>query len=217
VLSAGISNKLPLSGEGGNNLLTLEGTNLRFLERPAADIRGVNPEYFSTMGIPLRQGKIFVETDGEHKVALVSAVTAAHLWPAQNPLGKRFKVGDPDGPFIEVKGVVGDVKSIGLDKAPSLTVYLPYWQRRTSGGPSLVVRTAIDPLAISSAIRNAIRHVDSELPVPAFQTMEQIADESLAQRRFQMTIVLLFATAALVLATLGIYGVVSYSVALRCS
>jgi putative ABC transport system permease protein len=92
---------------------------------------------------------------------------------------------------------------------------LPYWQRRTFSGPSLAVRTAIDPLAISSAIRGVIRHLDSELPVPAFQTMEQIVDDSMAQRRFQMTIVLLFAMAALVLASLGIYGVVAYSVALR--
>ena len=217
ILSAGVSNMLPLGGEGGNNLLTLEGTNLPFAERPNADIRGVNPEYFYTLGIPLRQGQIFAKTDREHKVALVSAITAERLWPGQNPLGKRFKVGDPDGPFIEVKGVAGDVKSIGLDKAPTMTVYLPYWQRRTWGGPSLVARTTVNPLTISSAIRGAIRHLDSDLPVPVFQTMEQIVDESVAQRRFRMTLVLLFAMAALVLASLGIYGVVSYSVALRTS
>lgn len=215
VLSAGISNMLPLSGEGGNNLLTLEGTKVPFTERPLADIRGVNPEYFPTMGIALRQGRIFEQVDRERKVAVVSALTAERLWSGQNPLGKRFKVGDPDGPFIEVTGVVGDVRSVGLDKAPSMTVYLPYWQRRTWGGPSLAVRTAIDPLAISSTIRGAIRQIDSELPVPEFQTMEQIVDESVAQRRFQMSLVLLFAVAALVLASLGIYGVVSYSVTLR--
>jgi predicted permease len=214
-VSAGISNMLPLSGEGGNNLLTLEGTTVPLMERPLADIRGVNPEYFPTMDIPLRQGRIFAETDGERKLAIVSTLTAGRLWPGQNPLGKRFKVGDPDGPFFEVSGVVGDVRSAGLDRPPSLTVYVPYWQRRTWSGPSLAVKTAVDPLALSSSIRSAIRRIDSELPVLRFETMEQVVDESLAQRRFQMNLVLLFAVTALVLASLGIYGVVSYSVALR--
>jgi predicted permease len=215
VVSAGVSNMLPLSGEGGNNLLTLEGTTAPLHERPLADIRGVNPEYFATLGIPLRRGRIFEDADRERRIALVSALAAERLWPAQDPVGKRFRVGDPDGPFIEVAGVVGDVRGAGIDKEPGMTVYLPYWQRRTWSGPSLAVTTGVDPAAVSSAIRGAIRHIDPELPVPQFQTMAQIVDESMAQRRFQMNLVLLFAAGALVLASLGIYGVVSYSVALR--
>lgn len=215
VVSAGVINRLPLSGEGGNNLLSLEGTTVPFTERPLADIRGVNPEYFSTMGIALRQGRIFEEADRERGVALISALAAERLWLGQNPLGKRFKIGDPDGPFIEVAGVVGDVRGVALDKAPSLTIYVPYWQRRTWGGLSLAVRTAIEPAAISSNIRTAIHQLDSELPVPRFQTMQQIVDESVAQRRFQMNLVLLFGLAALALASLGIYGVVSYAVVMR--
>jgi putative ABC transport system permease protein len=215
VTSAGVSNLLPLSGEGGNNLISLEGTTLPFPERPLADIRGVNPEYFQTMNIPLLHGGIFSEADGDRKLALISALTAERLWPEQNPLGKRFRIGDPNGPFVEVSGVVGDVRSVALDKQPSLTIYVPYWQRRTWGGPSLAVKTAVDPLSLSSSIRNAIRRIDSELPVPGFQTMEQVVDESVAQRRFQMNLIVVFALTALVLASLGIYGVVSYSVALR--
>ncbi|HLY20209.1 MAG TPA: ABC transporter permease [Bryobacteraceae bacterium] len=215
VLLAGISNKLPLSGEGGNNLVSVEGTTLPFTQRPLADIRGVNPDYFRTLNISLKQGRIFAEADRDRRVALLSAGAAEHLWPGQNPLGKRFKVGDPDGPFLDVAGVVGDVRSVALDKAPTMTVYVPYWQGRTWGGPSLAVRTANDPLSVSSAIRGVIRRLDSELPIPPFQTMEQIVDESVAQRRFQMNLIMLFAAAALVLAALGIYGVVSYSVALR--
>lgn len=215
VVSAGISNMLPLSGEGGNNLISLEGTTVPFPERPLADIRGVNPEYFQTLGIALREGKIFAESEGDHKVCEVSALAAERLWPGENPLGKRFKIGDPDGPFFEVAGVVADVRGVGLDRAPSLTVYVPYWQRRTYNGPSLAVKTAVDPLSASSAIRNIIRRIDSELPVPRFETMEQVVDESVAQRRFQMNLLLVFALTALLLASLGIYGVVSYSVTLR--
>ncbi len=215
VVSAGISNMLPLSGEGGNNLLSLEGTTVPLTERPIVDIRGVNPEYFQTMEIPLREGRIFAYSDGERRLAIVSALTAERLWPGQDPLGKRFKVGDPDGPFIEVSGVVGDVRTVSLERPPSMTVYLPYWQRRTFGGPSLAVKTAVDPLSVSSSIRSVIHRIDSELPVPRFETMDQVVDESVAQRRFQMNLILLFATMGLVLASLGIYGVVSYSVALR--
>src|SRR5579871_549412 len=166
VKSAGVCNRLPLSGEGGNNLISVEGTNVPFMERPLADIRGVNSNYFTTMGIGLRQGRIFEESDGEHKLALVSAQTADRLWRGQNAVGKRFKIGDPDGSFVEVAGVVGDVRGVSLDRAPSLTVYVPYWQRRTWGGPSLVVKTAIAPTAIASSIHSVIRQLDSELPVP---------------------------------------------------
>jgi ABC-type antimicrobial peptide transport system permease subunit len=158
---------------------------------------------------------VFADSDGEHKLAEVSALTAERLWPGENPIGKRFKIGDPDGPFFEVAGVVGDVRTVGLDRSPSPTIYVPYWQRRTYYGPSLAVKTAVDPLSVSSAVRSVIRRIDSELPVPRFETMEQAVDESVAQRRFQMNLLLLFALTALLLASLGIYGVVSYSVTLR--
>jgi predicted permease len=184
------------------------------MERPLADIREVNPSFFRTMGIPLRSGRIFEEADRSRKVGLLSVMTADRLWPGENPIGKRFRIGADDSPLIEVAGIVGDVRGVSLNKSPSLTVYIPYWQR-LQNGVSLAVRTSIDPRASSSAIRAAIRQVDREIPVPAFRTMEEIVAESVAQRRFQMSLVLLFAAAALLLASLGIYGVVSYSVAQR--
>ena len=214
VTAAGISNMLPLAGEGHNNLLSVEGRNAPMMDRPIADIRYVNPEYFRAMGIPLRAGRIFSEADRERKLALVSALTAARLWPGEDPIGKRFRQGGDESPLLEVVGVVGDVRGVSLNKAPSLTVYMPYWQT-FFGGASLAVRTAMDPRAASSAIRTAIRQIDPELPIPAFRTMEDIVAESVAQRRFQMNLVLLFAAAAMLLASLGIYGVVSHSVAQR--
>jgi len=214
VTSSGICNQLPLSGEGGNNLIAAEGTNLTLMERPLADIREVNPDYFRTMGIPLRAGRIFEESDRERNVALVSAVTAVRLWPGQNPIGKRFRSGAEDSPLIEVVGIAGDVRGVSLNKSPSLTVYMPYWKRFFHQA-SLAVKTAMDPHAAAPAIRAAIRQIDPELPVPEFRTMDNIVSESVAQRRFQMNLVLLFAAAAMLLASLGIYGVVSYSVAQR--
>ncbi len=215
VTAVGISNRLPLGGEGGNTLVSVEGTNVPFLDRPLADLRGVNSDYFGTLGIALRQGRIFEEADRDRRLAVVSALTAQRLWPGENPVGRRFKIGDPDGPFVEVAGVVGDVKGVTLDRTPTMTIYVPFWQRETYGGPSLAVRTALEPAAIFSSIRRAIHQLDSELPVPAFRTMEQIVDQSVAQRRFQMNLILLFGAAALALASLGIYGVVSYSVVMR--
>jgi predicted permease len=204
---------LPLAGEGGNNLIAPEGTKLPLMERPLADIRQVNPDYFRTLGIPLRAGRFFTDSDRGRNVALVSPLAADRLWPGQNPLGKRFHVGDQSA-LNEVVGVAGDVRGVSLNKSPSPTVYLPYWQRNFNQ-ISLAVRTAMPPLAASSAIRSAIRAVDPEMPVPAFRTMDEIVSESVAQRRFQMTLVLLFGLTALLLASLGIYGVVSYSVAQR--
>ena len=214
VISAGVTNLLPLSGEGGNNLIAMEGSKLPLMERPLADIRQVNPDYFRTMGIPLREGRTFTEGDRERNIALVSELTAARLWPSQNAVGRRFRIGAEDSPLIEVAGVAGDVRGVSLSRSPSLTVYIPYWQR-SYGGESLAVRTAMDPLAAAPAIRAAVRSIDPELSVPEFRTMEDIVSESVAQRRFQLSLVLLFGAVAMLLASLGIYGVVSYSVAQR--
>ncbi|HVP45458.1 MAG TPA: ABC transporter permease, partial [Bryobacteraceae bacterium] len=162
VISAGVTNLLPLSGEGGNNLVAVEGSKLPLMERPLADIRQVNPDYFRTMGIPLREGRIFTEGDRERNVALVSELTAARLWPGQSAVGRRFRFGAEDSPLIEVAGVAGDVRGVSLSKSPSLTVYIPYW-KRSYGGESLAVRTAMDTLAAAPAIRAAVRRIDPEL------------------------------------------------------
>jgi predicted permease len=213
VAFAALSNVLPLTGEGNNNMISQEGTTAPLLSRPLADRRLISEDYFRALGIPLVQGSFFDRGD-KRLAAIVSADTAARAWPGQNPLGKRFHMGDADQPLIEVIGVVADIRSSGLQKAPPMTAYLPYWQR-DQRDMSLVVRTAMDPAAVAGAVRSAIRQLDSELPVPQFRTMREIVAASVAQRRFQLNMVMAFAAIGLVLASLGIYGVVSYSVEQR--
>ncbi len=214
VRAAGISNQLPLAGEGGNNLLSKEGNILPVTDRPLVDVRSANPAYFTTMGIPLRAGRVFAESDRGRAVAMVSALTAQRIWPGEDPVGKRFRIGGDRSALMEIVGIAGDVRGVSLSRAPSSTIYLPYWQRLFDR-VSLVARTEVGAAAAGSSIRAAIRQADPELPIPAFRAMDEMVAASLAPRRFQLTLALLFAAAALLLASLGIYGVVSYSVGQR--
>jgi len=214
VVSVGVTNKLPLTGEGSNNAMIAEGAVTT--ERPAADIRTVNTDFLRAMDIPLYKGRNFDERDRNRNVALISKATAEHLWPQDSAIGKRFRLGAETRPPIEVIGIAGDVHGAGLDRKPEFTLYVPYWQGSFNPrGVSFIVRTDLEPSALSHDIRAALHDVDSELPLSEFRTMDDVLSESIAQRRFQMNLVLSFALAALVLASLGVYGVMSYSVVQR--
>jgi putative ABC transport system permease protein len=209
-----VTNLLPLTGEGNNNLLVVEGANVPLFERPLVDMRSISGSYFRAMGIPLRAGRVFEESDRQRGVAVVAECTARKVWPGENPIGKRVHFGDKDAPMLEVIGVAGDVRGSGLQKAPQQVVYIPYWYRGRSQ-TSLVVRTGMDAKSIAGAVRAELRKLDPELPVPQFRTMQDIVSASVAERKFQLSLVLVFAGIALVLACLGIFGVVSYTVAQR--
>jgi predicted permease len=214
VATAAISNHLPLTGEGGNNLVFAEGVEVPFTERPLADIRNASPDYFAALAIPLKQGRVFDDHDRGHTIALISALAADRIWPGQNPIGKQFRLGSKDNPLIEIVGVVGDIRGAGLYRNPTLTVYVPYWQRYQNN-LSLVVKTNIDPSTVASLILAVVRQIDPDVPVSDLRTMQSIVASSVATRRFQTTLVLIFAIAAAFLAGLGIYGVVSYSTSQR--
>jgi predicted permease len=211
VVAAGVSNRSPLSGEGSNLSIDVEGAGLSASERPIVDYRCVTPDFFRAIGIPLISGRLIADSDGGHPVAVVSAITARRLWPHENPIGKRFRLGSDT--WIDVIGVAGDVRS-SLQKNPNMTVYIPFWQR-PRWGFALHVRTAIDPMSITGAVRTEIRRLDPGIVVPKFWTVDSIVDASVAQRRFQLTLVLVFALAALLLAAIGVYGVVAQSVTQR--
>jgi predicted permease len=211
VTSAGLTDQMPLSGTSGSAIM-VEGTSLPRPQRPSAMIRFADPGYFTTMGIAARAGRLLEERDRD--VAVISTRTAERLWPNQDPIGKRFRHGPDDSPWVEVVGVVGDSRSVALAEEPPLLIYRPapdYFY----GLAALAVKTTADPAAVGPALQRLVRDMDPQLAVPTPRTMEDIVAASVAQRRFQMYVMALLAAAAAFLAGLGIYGVVSQGVAQR--
>ncbi len=216
VTSVGLSNLLPLSGgTGPGNTFVVDEFPVPPTERPSARIRVINGAFFRTMGIPLKQGRVFRDDDGP-RVAIVSSLTANRAWHAEQVVGKQLRLGSETGPALDIIGVVGDVRATSLVADPTLEIYLPYWTTAMPGSfpMSLALKTN-DAVGASRMVRSLLRELDPQLAVPAPRTMDEIVWDSLGQRRFQLTIVLLFAGAGLLLAGLGIYGVVSYSVTQR--
>ena len=205
---------LPLAGEGGNSALRIAGTNMPLFEQALGNIRTVNSDYFRTMGMSLRAGRFFSDADRERQVAVISTSIAKRAWPGEDPIGKRFHFGPPTAPDREIIGVINDVRGVSLEAGPSFSVYVPYWQGFFIG-TSFAVKATADPLAVAPAVRAAIRSIDTELPLSALRTMDEVVEGSVAQRRFQTNLVLAFGLAAMLLASLGVYGVMSFAVTQR--
>jgi predicted permease len=213
VTSVGVTDMLPLSGVSTSALM-VEGVTLPRPQRPGAMIRVADRGYFATMGIRLQRGRLLEDSDRGR--AVVSLRTAARLWPGEDPIGKRFRHGPDDSPWVEVVGVVNDSRAVALTEEPPLIVY------RTAadyfyGLAAVAVKTAADPVAVAPALQRLVRELDPELVVPTPRTMAGIVADSVAQPRFQMNVMVLLALAALFLAALGIYGVVSHGVVQRRS
>jgi putative ABC transport system permease protein len=211
VEASAIVTQLPALGENWNDPIYLEGARHRS-ERHVVNNRYTSPGYFQAMNIRIRSGRAFEESDRGRGVAVLSEKAAKLLWPGEpNPVGRQF-MGEDDKVKTLV-GIVADVRA-NLHRDPPPTAYYPYWQR-VPDGVALVVRTTSTPQAAAADIRVALRSEDSQLPVQSIRTMEQVVDSSVAQRRFQATLMIVFAVSALLVASLGVYGVVSYSVARR--
>jgi putative ABC transport system permease protein len=214
VSSAGVVSVLPLDGDYWGDSVSRIGDNKPRWQRPSAHYRWITPGYFETMRIPLLAGRFLSDQDRGKSVALVSRSVAAKVWPRQSAIGQKFQRSDPDEAPFEVIGVVDDIRTLDLSKPAPPMVYAPYWYRSREAG-TFVIRTQQDPAAIGSAVRRAIWSVDSQAAVPSVRTMETVVKGSVAARRFERNLLLGFAISAILLAGLGIYGVVAHSAAER--
>lgn len=174
----------------------------------------VAPEYWKTMGIPIRDGRALEPSDKDRRVAIVSERVARTLWHGQNPIGKHVAGCASILPVtMEVIGVAGEARA-SAEEDPALTVYQPYWDIPMGGG-SFLLRTRSDPAAVIGAVHKILRSLDPQLPLAPAQKMQQVLEESVSGRRFEMYLTDAFAAVALALASLGIYGIVSFAVARR--
>jgi putative ABC transport system permease protein len=219
IVSAGYSTSVPLEWKGGTSGFVPEGRPIERVLSYDANHRQVSAGYLHTMGIPLRQGRHFDARDGARSspVAIINETMARQYWRGEDPLGQRFKLGDPDSqtPWRTIVGVAGDVKQMGLDAPVKAEMYFPHSQivdQPWFAPRDLAVRTTGEPMSIVAAVKHEIRAVDPDQAVSNIRTFDDILDEEVLQRRLGTGLLLAFAALALLLASLGIYGALSYFV-----
>ena len=221
VVAAGYSTSVPLSWKGGTSGFYPEGLTAPIPGMAYdANHRQVSTNYLKAMNVPLRQGRYFESSDNAQSlpVVIINETMARQYWPGENALGRRLKIGDPNEPgkqWKEIVGIVADIRQMGIDEPVKAEMYLPYQQITDWPGylpRDLAIRTNGDTSNLAGPVRQIIREVDPDQPVSNVVTMAELLGEEAAQRRMGMIMLAGFAALALLLASLGIYGVLAYFV-----
>ncbi|HSB11413.1 MAG TPA: ABC transporter permease [Blastocatellia bacterium] len=217
IISVGTINDLPVTGYSSvNGDLNVEGRPAyKAGEAPVAEFRLVTPGYFRSIGIPLLSGRELTDRDDRSapQTVLINHALADAIFPGEDPVGKRLLALD-DKPH-EIVGVVGDARQWGLDRPADPEIYFPLAQVNFASEATLVLRTAGDPSTLAGALRQAVREASADAPVFRVKTMMEVLADSTSQQRFNMSLMTIFAAVALVMAAIGLYGVISYSVTQR--
>jgi putative ABC transport system permease protein len=220
VEAAGIGETIPMGGVGESTVIMIPG-RLTFgsPDKPIVVYTIASPGYFSAVGTPLLRGRTLAESDTAQStpVTVISKTMAEKLWPGGDSIGRKVGLGSPRFPLMTIVGIVADVKHLSLREVAAPEMYVPYTQKPYPSmlAMRVVVRTSGDPLAAANYVREALRRADADLPVAEMTTLCAVVDRSLTQPRFSMLLMAGFGTLAVVLASVGIYGVVSYSVTRR--
>src|SRR3954470_4557964 len=219
---AAVTNVLPFQG-GSDILFSIEDRSTSGgHDRGAANVRRVSPGYFTALRIPTHRGRAFTDDDRSDgpAVVVINRAMADAYWPNHNPIGQRIWIGKPMGPANsepaarEIIGIVGDIRETSLAQLPEPTLYIPYGQGPASGG-SFILRTMRPPLSLLPDVRTTMRSIDKELPITAARSMTDVLASSTVDWRFRAILLGAFGSVALLIAAIGVYGIISYSVAQR--